>query len=541
MTSDDSRSIFEEIPEAFSTKKFTRRQALGMTAAASAALSLPSFVSACGGKSGTASSPSASASVKPRRGGTLRVGVTGGSSADGLSPMITLSEVYGFYQRVMYEPLIQYRNDGSLYMFLAEEMTPNAAATEWTIRLKPGITFHNGKDLTADDLKYTFATIFDPKSNALGRNQLASLDVAGMKKLDKLTLRVPFKTPYASFPQVQPDQCFNIFPEGFDIKHPVGTGAFQIDSFAPGQQATFKRYADYWQTGLPYVDELVMTDYADPTAQINALLGGAEDIVANLTPNAITTLTGQGKQVIISNGGAFCPFCMRVDVPPFDDVRVRQAMRLIVDREEMRKLVYGGYGAIGNDITSPFDPAYDRQLPQREQDIAQAKSLLKAAGREGLTHEIVTADVFPGVIQAAQVFSQQAKAAGVTIPVRQTTVTDFYGPKYLTYPFSQDYYSFVYYLPQVAEAFLPNASWPEIHWNDPHYNALYAEANATVDDAKRTEICHEMQSIDYNEGGFIVAGFPPVTDGYSPQVHGLTRGSSGTPLNNFDIKVIWLG
>ncbi|HJW76379.1 MAG TPA: ABC transporter substrate-binding protein, partial [Thermoleophilia bacterium] len=321
---------------------------------------------------------------------------------------------------------------------------------------------------------------------------------------------------------------------------PIGTGPFTVESFTPGQQSTFKRNPNYWQSGLPYVDEVVITDYADETSQVNALLGGQVDVVNLLASSVLPTVTGSGKKILVSPGGGWTPITMRVDASPFDDVRVRQAMRLIVDRNQMLDLVFAGNGTLGNDVFAIWDAAYDQTLPQREQDIEQAKSLLKAAGREGMTVELVTADIAQGVVRAAQVFAEQAQAAGVTIKLRKVTVTEFYGDNYLKWVFAQDYWYYNPYLPQVAQATHPNAPFNETHWNDPRYVKLYDEGIGTVDQARRTEICHEMQAIDYEEGGYIIPYFPPVIDGYSPNVQGLLTSKTGISLNSYRFLNLWL-
>ena len=234
------------------------------------------------------------------------------------------------------------------------------------------------------------------------------------------------------------------------------------------------------------------------------------------------------------------PFTMNTQVAPFNDVRVRQAMRLLIDRKQMLDLVFKGNGTVGNDVTSRWDPAYDTSIPQREQDIEQAKSLLKAAGHENFTTELVCAEIAMGVTNTAQVFAQQAKAAGVTINLRKTTVTDFYGPQFLKYPFAFDYWGFQYYLPQVASELQPDSPYPESHWDNPQSNKLYRQALATVDEAKRTEICHEMQKIDHDIGGLIIPYFPPVIDAYNPTLQGVVPSKIGASWNNFDFMSYWL-
>ncbi len=360
-----------------------------------------------------------------------------------------------------------------------------------------------------------------------------------MKVMDKLTLKVPMKVPYSTFIQVQPTWFLPIIPVGYNPNKPNGTGPFKITSFSP-QQTVFERNPNYWQAPKPYLDKVIMIEYADETAMVNALLGGTVDTVSLLSSDEIAALQSQGKKIVISPGGGMNPFTMNTQVAPFNDVRVRQAMRLLVDRKQMLDLVFKGNGTLGNDVTSIWDPAYDTTIPQRVQDIAQAKSLLKAAGRENLTVELVTADIAMGVVNTAQVFAQQAQAAGVTVNLRKTTVTDFYGPQFLKYPFAFDYWGFQYYLPQVASELLPSSPYPESHWDNPQTNKLYKEALATVDETKRTAIAHEMQLIDHDQGGLIIPYFPPVVDSYNPNLQGVIPSKIGASWNNFDFKSYWL-
>jgi peptide/nickel transport system substrate-binding protein len=517
-------------------RTMTRRDFLKTAAAGSVVVAGGGLLGACG----SSSAPSASAVSSPRRGGVIRAGLTGGGASDTLDALNPITNVDIARVRNVFEPLVDYAVDAGPELLLAEEMTPNADATEWTIRLKSGVTWHNGKDLTVDDVMYTFRRIVDPKSPAAGAASLSLLDLAGMKKLDPLTMRVPCSAPFVTFKDTMPNTYFNIVPEGYDGKDPIGTGPFMVDKFTPGQQSTYKRNPNYWQSGLPHVDQVVMTDYADETSQVNALLGGQVDVVNLLSSSVLSTVTGSGKKLLISEGAGWTPITMRVDAAPFDDVRVRQAMRLLVDRKQMITLVFGGHGTLGNDIFGIWDAAYDKSIPQREPDIEKAKSLLKAAGREGMTFELVTADIAQGVVNAAQVFAKQAEAAGVGIKLRKVTVTEFYGANYLKWVFAQDYWYYNGYLPQVAQATLPNAPFNETHWNDSRYNQLYSQALSTVDDAKRHGVCHEMQMIEYNEGGYIIPYFPPVIDGYAPTVHGLVPGKAGIPLSHFRFKDMWL-
>jgi peptide/nickel transport system substrate-binding protein len=140
----------------------------------------------------------------------------------------------------------------------------------------------------------------------------------------------------------------------------------------------------------------------------------------------------------------------------------------------------------------------------------------------------------------AQVYAQQPQAAGINVNLRQITVTEYYGPNYLKWVFAQDYFYSGPYLTLVEQTTLPKGPFNETHFDDPTYNNLFAQALATLDIAKRTEIAHEMQMIDYNEGGYIIPFFPSVIDGYAPSVGGIVPSKTGSSLNTWDFEHMWL-
>jgi peptide/nickel transport system substrate-binding protein len=205
----------------------SRRDALRAGGGVAAALGL----AACG-SSGTQSSPSTTG--QPRRGGSLTAGIDGGSSADTIDANGAVA--YPDWCRVLslYDQLVGSDANFQPHYYLADEVTPNASATQWTIRVKKGITFHNGKELTADDVIYTFQRIWNPKSPFQGASGLALLDLASMRKVDTYTVTIPTHQPYFSFTDTLRDWFYLIVPVDYDPHHPVGTGPFKFKSFTPG-------------------------------------------------------------------------------------------------------------------------------------------------------------------------------------------------------------------------------------------------------------------------------------------------------------------
>ncbi len=523
----------------------TRRDALRKAAAGGAALSASGLLAACGSSSSSGGGASSTGTPVPaqqklRTGGVLRIGATGGGAKDTIDAHLPTTDPDIMRQWNMYESLAVRSPDFSkLEMLIAESIEAAGSKPDaWTVRLKDGIEFHNGKTVGADDVIFSLKRITDPKDPKTGNSSLSYIDRDNLKKVDARTVRIPLKLTNAAFPD-DLGQYFNaIVPTDYDPKQPVGTGPFKYQSFTPGQRSVFVKNPNYWQSGKPYADQLVIIDFTDDTARVNALLGGQVEAINNLPAGQVAAIrSNPNMRVLNSPTGAWQPFTMRIDAAPFDDVKVRQAMRLLVDRKQMVQQVLSGFGSVANDLYARYDPMYASDLAQRNQDLEQAKSLLKSAGKEGLTVELVTSPVFNGVVEAAQVFAEQAKGAGVNVKVRKVDTGTFYDPdKYLKWPFAQDFWASRVYLAQVAQGDLPNSPFNETHWGKGKFESLINQARGTVDEAKRKEILHEAQQMQYDQGGYIIPYFSNIIDAYSSKVSGFVPAKSGFPFGNYWLK-----
>jgi peptide/nickel transport system substrate-binding protein len=525
----------------------SRRQLL---AGAAGLAAVGGLAAACGSGSSSSSTSSSStgAAGTPKRGGNFRLGVTGGGAKDIMDGQYIINKpdqarlMTAFETLLLFNENYQLTNDG-----LAESVTQDSP-TQYTIKLRQGIEFQNGKTMTADDVIYSFQRIGTKAYGLTGYAATATMDIAGMKKLDQYTVRLPLKTPDSTIPQTLGSYTFSVVPTGYKA-YPApqnGTGAYKLKSFTPGQQSVHERNPNYWRSGQPYFDTVTITDFPDPAAQSNALLGGQIDAMTDVLPSQVKVLQAQSVGVLVSKTGGWLPICMAIDMPPFDDVRVRQAMRLIVDRPGMLEQVFSGYGFVGNDLYAPFDPGYDKSLPQRHQDIAQAKSLLKAAGHANLAVDLHTTDGAAGMVNTATVFANQASAAGVKINVINDP--NFYGPQYLKLAFSVDFWGTRAYLNQVQQGSLPTAPYNETHWppksgTGSNFESLYSQALAETDATKRIPIMHEMQQAEYNAGGYIIPCFGGLIDGYSTKVKGLKPSKGTLNLDSFGhgYRTIWFG
>jgi peptide/nickel transport system substrate-binding protein len=527
-----------EAPSILRGGQLDRRKFLWSAAAGLAAVSAGASLVACAGGGQGGNQSSLGPTGEPKGGGTLRLGAQGGASTDTLDGQngLTNADFNRIYQ--LYDQLVVLDAQAQPQLSLAKSITPNKDGTEWTIVIPDGMTTHRGKPFIADDVLYSFNRIVSNKFP--GASSLGPIDLASSRVGNPTTLVLKYSQPFAVLPEMLSSVYFTMVPRDFDPKNPDGTGPFKYQNFSPGVASTFVRNANYWRSGLPHVDSVVTTNIADETSQVNALQSGQVDVIDFLSQGSVAALQTGGMHVNISNTGGWGPFTMRTDQKPFDDLRVRQAFRLVVNRKEMLDQLYGGHGKAGNDVFSIMDKSYPTDLPQREQDIDQAKSLLKAAGAENLTVDLVTTPNAPGMVQAAQVFATQAKKAGINVNVVQQTTTDYFANSYMKVPFSQDYWQTGTYMFTAGQAQVPTAPFNFTRFNDPEYNALYAQAIAELDQGKRAELINKMAHIDYDRGGYIIPYFFPVIDAASPKVGGIKENANGYSPGGNNFATFWL-
>jgi peptide/nickel transport system substrate-binding protein len=525
-----------------STSPTTSGSSASTSATTSTTASTSATTGASTGSSVVATGPSnpASSIAGVRTGGRLRAGIANGGPSDTLDPTRAASGADFFRIESLFEALTHTTADIETELLLAESIEPNADGTEWTIRIRDGVVFHNGKALTIDDVIYTFNRT--NTVSVVGREVTNVIDFASLKRMDDRTVRVPLTTARAEFPAdlsqvriVQVDADDASF-----VDKPIGTGPFSFTSFTPGESSLFTKNANYWQNGKPYLDELEFITIADGTARINALLGDQVDAADQMLYTQAKQYQDSDEIVVnVSNPGNWVPMTMACDTAPFDDVRVRQAMRLIADRAQLVANAQLGYGEIGNDLFAKGLPGYNDQLPQREQDLDQAKSLLKSAGKEGLKVTLDASSVSPGMLESATLFAEQAKGAGVEVTINNVPAGDYYGPNYLKYTFGQSSWVAGTVTGLMQASVGPNATYNETHFVDEKFNDLFTQAQATLDQAKRNDMLFECQKILYDNGGYIIWGLSPYIDALSTKVQDMLS-TPTYPLGGGDFRSVWL-
>ena len=422
--------------------------------------------------------------------------------------------IYGVYER-----LVDVTPNFEVVPELAESWESNADATEWTFHLRSGVKFHDGTELTAKDVVYTFRRILDPATGSSGLGVLsASITPDGITAKDNDT--VVFKTaePAVMLPLLLTTKETGIVRDGAkseDLRvRGNGTGPFMQDTFTPGSDY-IKLVANpsYWQAGMPKAPCLEIRTIQEATTATAALQSGEQDLILQVDSAAVTVLKGDANISLLETAaGNSMTFSMFTDTPPFDNVKVRQALKKVIDRKEMVQTVLLGLGEAGADNPIPVsDPlSYLNSQGAPVQDIEGAKKLLVEAGystSKPLKFDLYTGEGVPGVNLMSQVFAEQAAKAGIQVNIIQTPSESFWDDVWLKQSFVTSAWSRRPVILAEGMAYKCDSKYPETHWCRPEFDKLVAKAGSTVDPKERADTLHQMQQMITEDGGVIVPMF----------------------------------
>ena len=478
------------------------------------------------------------ATAKLKKGGVLRIGVSGGGPTETQDAHLGGFTADTARQYQLYDRLVTRDSNFKLVNELADSFTPNKTGNVWTIRVKKGVKFHNGRELTADDVIFTINRVLDPATKAIRAGALSGVDTAKTKKVDKYTVSITLKSANVTFDEIFSNYAMGIVPVGYNPASPVGTGPFKYKSFTPGVKSVYTKNTAYWRTGEPYVDSVEIISIKDETARVNALISGQVDAITDLPNSQVSTVKANKKlKVINAKTGAYVPIAMNALKEPFNNPLVRQAFRLMIDREAVVKQAYSGFAQMGNDMIGRYDEGYNAKLPQRDYDPEKAKALLKKSGVTIPVMELKTQDDVAGMLTIPQIFALNAKQAGVTVNV--TTPADFWTGWPGASTFATDYYINRTYLEGATLVYCGGDYAKETGWSNPAFEALIAKALKTPNKALRNEMVADAQKIEYDDGAYIVTSFYNKLDASSAKVDGFGAGHpSGNSLNNFTLRSV---
>jgi peptide/nickel transport system substrate-binding protein len=477
----------------------------------------------------------------PQPGGTIRTGI--GAPAGALDPVTANNEGALAVLGQSGEYLTWSDSQLKLRPRLAESWKPNADGSVWTFKIRQGVKFHDGQTMSADDVVATIDRLADPDGSSNALSVFAGVLSKGKSRaVDPSTVEFTLDAPNGNFPYLLSSDNYNaiILPKNYEgdwEKTFIGTGPWKIDDYQPEVSANYVKNPDYWdQSRQPVADRHEVKFYEQEPALVLAMLGNEVDIVSHYSVSGgKALLTSDDVRTTEYSSSVHRQLHMRTDQEPFKDKRVRQAMALLVNRENLVNGLLDTKSDFGND--SPFAPAYkstDKSVKQRRRDVEQARQLLADAGKaDGFTVQLDGWNGFE-MPDYAQLVQDDVRPVGITIKLNITDAASYYGDA--TFGNSRWLDSNMG-ITEYGHRGVPNVllgaplksdgTWNSAHFKNKRYDDLVAEYVAALDLGVQRRTARQIQELLLDETPIIFSYFYFWLSGARPDVSGYETTAMG--------------
>jgi peptide/nickel transport system substrate-binding protein len=498
----------------------------------------------CGGGGAGSTSSASSAAGSPQKGGDVVFARTGDLIAD--DPTAIADNLSIWVEEQIFQTLYTVNDNGlGVHPTLATKYTLSADRLTWTFSLRPGVTFSDGKPLTAQDVAFSL------NRARKSTHGLGYIDSAISSVTAQGSSTVIVKTKYPWAPLLADLSLFTngIYPANFGGKsetaffqHPIGTGPFMFESWTKGQSFKVVRNPSYWEAGKPYLDSVTFTSVPDDNTRLLQLQGGQCQIAMSPPFSSVQTLKAKpGIVVKLFPSTRVDMVLLNEQYAPLKDVHVRRAINYAIDRTALVKAILFGNGQPANSYMPPTLIYYDSSLPQQVLDLTKAKQELAASGYpKGFKLEFLT-DNLTGDMAAAQIVQQALQPLGITVSIRTIDVNQIFTTQGKgDYQMSIDYWTMDIPDPdEDTEFFLSPTGGGNsyfTHYSNPQMTALVAQAAKEFDPTKRAQIYKQIQQLALTDLPQLYLYYSPYPYAYSSKVHGFLA----TPLGNMHMEDVWL-
>jgi len=531
MTDINDQMMIDRLADAARTGRVSRRSFMNYSMAAGMT------ASAATGLWGT------TARAEPRRGGTFRIAQHDGNTGDQHDPgqYVSFADIALTHTFRAYLTMIN--PDQTLGPDVASEWSATPDAKEWTFKINGNATFHSGGKVTATDV---IASMNHHRGES---TSAAAALLAGVTEIvDNGDNSVTFKldAPNADMPWIMPDYHLPILPANADgtmnWQSGDGCGPYVLKNFEPGVRAYLERH-EGWHGEGAYFDAVEFVIINDPNARQTALVTGDVDAVS-LLENKTMGLVARDPNVEVDNvpSASAITLPMHTNVAPFNNPDVRMALKLAMNRVEIVDKIAFGAATIGNDFHhSAAMPYFPDDIPQREYDPDQARSLWKKAGMEGQTVNLSTADsITTGAVDLLVLYAAHAKEAGIDIkPIREPN-DGYWSDVWLKKPWMMSNWG-ARPTPDVMYTltYKSGAPWNETFWENDRFNELLVMGKGELNDVKRAEIYREMGMILRDDGGAVIPYFPNYVYGRRKNVRHSGQQAASWMMDGFRATSRW--
>lgn len=452
----------------------------------------------------------------------LKVGVP--ANLNTLDPNKTKSGEEYLLNWLVYSSLISLDRSMSAQPDLAESWDSTSDLKTWTFRLRKGVKFHHGREFDAEDVVFTINRILDKKTGSKARSNFQIVDK--MEAVDKYTVRFHLKEPYGGFQDLFASRQARIIPrDRVDTlsKEPSGTGPFKFVSYTPGDKIVLVKNPDYFKPGLPKVDRIIFRIIPESSSAVAALETGEIDMIWNLSLESIKRVESDPNLMVSRVAtSSWDAIVMNIAHDPFKDIRVRQAINMVIDKKQMVDLALFGYGSPTNTPIPPTHPYFNKSLTFDPPDVAGAKKLLAEAGHaDGFEITLYIPAGRPTRARLGVAARSSLQQIGITANLQTVPwdkfLSDIEGKAafYVTGFFSR---------PTIDTStwswYHSSGSWNAGIWNynNPEMDKILEAGRRSNDDAERRKIYGDFQALALNDSPAVIPYVLNHAVGYSKKV-----------------------
>jgi peptide/nickel transport system substrate-binding protein len=452
----------------------------------------------------------------PKKGGSVRCASNLHGPDDQLDPILYTSSIDYMRGRATHNGLMQLSNDLVPQPELATEWSPNSDATEFNVKLRKGVTWHDGSKFTADDVVYSMNRHLSEGTVSVIAGPLET--IKEFKKVNSHEITVVMNSPNADFPILMGLMQTKIVKDG-TTGGGMGTGPFVMESFEPGVKSVHVRNENYWREG-PNLDACEITAITDPVARVNALIAGDVQLVTQIDPKAFRQMESADGVTLLSTPAALqMGICILKNAQPGENADFVKGMQYIQDRERIVKRILKGKGTVGNDtpISAAHGPDHCTELPQRTFDPDKAKHHFKKAGIDSA--ELFVAPVMSGIEDTCLLAQANAAKIGFDLKLKKVPTDGYWGAVWMQEPLNVVSWNM---RPtansQMGIQFGPNGNWNDTYSNNERMGELLKISLAETDPDKRHAMYCEMQTLIHENSGMVIPAFSNINDGIANNV-----------------------
>ena len=478
----------------------------------------------------------------PKKGGKIRVAGFGTSTADTLDPAKQSYSTDYCRCTMFYNGLTELDDVMAPQLALAESIE-NEKATVWTIKLRKGVQFHDGKELTSEDVVFSLKRHHDPAVGTMAKalaDQMKEIVANG-----KYEVKITLGAPNADLPVILGTYHFLIAQAGTtDFSKGIGTGPFKCKEFSPGVRSISVRNENYWKQGSgPYLDEIEFFGIPDVGARVNALLAGDVQLIGNVNAASARLILGaKGLKIMETKSGNYSNLIMRLDQAPGNNPDFVLGMKHLMNRDLIKRNIFQNYAEVANDTpVPPLNRYYAKDIPQRPFDPEKAKFHLNKAGALGSPLQITTSPAATGSVEMGLVLQSSAQQIGMKIDLRQVPADGYWSNYWFKVPVG---FGNINPRPTAdvlfSLFFASNAAWNESAWKNEKFDQLLIAARAETDETKRKQMYTDMQVMIHESSGVGIPVFINGLDAHTEKLKGLRPMGTGSMMGYAFAEHVWL-